>query len=31
MSNKSGGIQNLVFTINVTPVPGGANLGGTGR
>lgn len=31
MSNKNGGIQNLVFTINVTPVPGGANLGGAGR
>jgi hypothetical protein len=31
MSNKNGGIQNLVFTINVTPVLGGANLGGAGR
>jgi hypothetical protein len=31
MSNKNGGIQDLEFTIKVTPVPAGGNLGGSGR
>ena len=31
LSNENGGIQNVEFTLKVTPAPGGANLGGTGR
>ena len=31
MTNEQGGIQPLTFTIEVTEVPGGANLGGAGR
>lgn len=31
MKNEDGGIQNLVFTLKVTPVPAGGNLGGSGR
>ncbi|MFZ2963470.1 MAG: hypothetical protein WA006_02170 [Rhodoglobus sp.] len=31
MTNEQGGIQPLQFTIEVTPVPAGSNLGGTGR
>ena len=31
MKNEQGGIQPLVFTLKVTPVPAGGNLGGSGR
>lgn len=31
LSNKDGGIQKVVFTLKVTPVPAGGNLGGSGR
>ena len=31
LSNKNGGIQDVVFELKVTPVPGGANIGGSGR
>lgn len=31
LKNEDGGIQNLVFTLKVTPVPAGGNLGGSGR
>lgn len=31
MTNEQGGIQPLEFTIKVTPVPAGGNLGGSGR
>ena len=31
LSNKDGGIEDVVFTLKVTPVPAGGNLGGSGR
>ncbi|MEO8094798.1 MAG: hypothetical protein ABI632_07690 [Pseudolysinimonas sp.] len=31
LTNKNGGIQQVVFELKVTPTPGGANLGGAGR
>ena len=31
LSNKDGGIQDLEFTLKVTPIPAGGNLGGSGR
>lgn len=31
MTNEQGGIQPLEFTLKVTPVPAGGNLGGSGR
>lgn len=31
LSNKNGGIQNVDFTLKVTPIPAGGNLGGSGR
>ena len=31
LSNKDGGIQNVEFTLKVTPIPAGGNLGGSGR
>ena len=31
MTNEQGGIQPLRFTLKVTPVPAGGNLGGSGR
>lgn len=31
LSNKDGGIENVDFTLKVTPIPAGGNLGGSGR
>jgi hypothetical protein len=31
LTNKNGGIQQVVFVLKVTPAAGGANLGGSGR
>lgn len=31
LSNKDGGIQDVDFTLKVTPIPAGGNLGGSGR
>ena len=31
LTNEQGGIQPLEFTLKVTPVPAGGNLGGSGR
>lgn len=31
LTNKDGGIQEVVFVLEVTPVPGGADIGGAGR
>lgn len=31
LSNENGGIQNVDFTLKVTPIPAGGNLGGSGR
>jgi len=31
LANENGGIQNVEFTLKVTPVPAGGNLGGSGR
>jgi hypothetical protein len=31
LSNENGGIQNLEFTLTVTPLPAGGDLGGSGR
>jgi hypothetical protein len=31
LTNKDGGIQQVVFVLDVTPIPGGADIGGTGR
>ncbi|MCU1411582.1 MAG: hypothetical protein JWR04_2289 [Rhodoglobus sp.] len=31
LSNDNGGIQDVDFTLKVTPIPAGGNLGGSGR
>jgi hypothetical protein len=31
LSNEDGGIQDVDFTLKVTPIPAGGNLGGSGR
>jgi hypothetical protein len=31
LTNKDGGIEQVVFVLKVTAVPGGADIGGTGR